>query len=209
MRNKIGDWNTQATVSLIKSYDSIIGRFGNRYANGAYFQNGSQWGAQGIPNVGTAILWDNGGKDRQLADRPGGPKTVHGRIRLERDDRLHLLGGEAEQCRWRIEPLFDREQPVSLRPALCFRLSDDPGDSSASASLGRDLQPRPVLGHFHGEQIGAGNAPGGRPNSTVARQRYNQYGNPLLFLSKAPHKFLGYKDLDLQFTKNFSILPLG
>ena len=33
---------------------------------------------------------------------------------------------------------------------------------------------------------------------------YNEFGNPLLFLSKAPHNFLGYKDLDLQFTKNFS-----
>jgi hypothetical protein len=32
---------------------------------------------------------------------------------------------------------------------------------------------------------------------------------PLLFQSRAPHKFIGYKDLDLQFTKNFSVMRVA
>lgn len=63
-RNRLGDWNTSVTIAQINSYNEIIGHFGNRYSNGAYYQNGTQWGAQGVPGLGSLILWDNAGRDR-------------------------------------------------------------------------------------------------------------------------------------------------
>ena len=57
IRNRIGDWNAQATVSYIASYNGIYGHRGARYADGQFYQNGSQWGGQGVPGVGSLILW--------------------------------------------------------------------------------------------------------------------------------------------------------
>ncbi len=66
-RAKVSDWNTAVTLSEIKSYDTIIGHLGNRYANGrAYDSTGAPWGAQGVPGVGSLILWDNAGRDENL-----------------------------------------------------------------------------------------------------------------------------------------------
>jgi len=63
-RTRLGDWNTAISLSEIKSYDTILGHWGGRYANGHIYDNtGSQWGAQGVPGIGALILWDNGGKD--------------------------------------------------------------------------------------------------------------------------------------------------
>ena len=66
IRNRIGDWNAQATVSYVASYNGIYGHWGARYQNGQFYQNGAQWGAQGVPGVGSLILWDNGFKDHDL-----------------------------------------------------------------------------------------------------------------------------------------------
>ena len=65
IRNKLGDWNTQATLSYIESFDAIVGHLGNRYSNGAFYKNGCQWcGSVGVPGFGNTVLWDNSGKDR-------------------------------------------------------------------------------------------------------------------------------------------------
>jgi outer membrane receptor protein involved in Fe transport len=66
IRNRLGDWNTTVAVSKINSYNVIIGHLGNRYANGAYYQNGTQWGAAGVPGFQNLVLWDNSAKDRNL-----------------------------------------------------------------------------------------------------------------------------------------------
>jgi outer membrane receptor protein involved in Fe transport len=67
MRNKLGDWNTSATISRINQYNGIIGTLGNRYPNGHYYTYGSntnQWGGAGVPGIGGLILWDNGKETR-------------------------------------------------------------------------------------------------------------------------------------------------
>jgi TonB-dependent receptor-like protein/carboxypeptidase family protein len=64
IRNRVGDWNTSVAIAQINSYNQILGHLGNRYANGAYYFNGAQWSAQGVPGLGSLILWDNAGKDR-------------------------------------------------------------------------------------------------------------------------------------------------
>ena len=65
MRNKLGDWNTSATLVRVNSYNGIIGELGNRYGNGAFYDSGgSQWGAGGVPGIGSLILFENGKETR-------------------------------------------------------------------------------------------------------------------------------------------------
>lgn len=63
MRNKVGDWNTSATLSRIIQYNGIVGELGNRYPNGKFYNYGTftnQWGGAGVPGIGGLILFDNG-----------------------------------------------------------------------------------------------------------------------------------------------------
>ncbi|MBA2079855.1 MAG: hypothetical protein BGP10_17665 [Rhodanobacter sp. 68-29] len=63
MRNKVGDWNTSATLSRIIQYNGIVGELGNRYPNGKFYTYGTfnnQWGGAGVPGIGGLILFDNG-----------------------------------------------------------------------------------------------------------------------------------------------------
>lgn len=64
IRNKLGDWNTTATIVRINSHDGLVGRFGNRPADGSpWYSNTYGWG-QGVPGIGTLILYDNAKETR-------------------------------------------------------------------------------------------------------------------------------------------------
>ncbi|MGH8288049.1 MAG: TonB-dependent receptor [Steroidobacteraceae bacterium] len=84
IRNRLGDWDTSIAVAQINSYNGILGHLGNRYANGAYYNNGTQWGAAGVPGlVGNLVLWDNAENDRDTevlvsADKPYTPESHWG-----------------------------------------------------------------------------------------------------------------------------------
>ncbi|WP_347260928.1 TonB-dependent receptor [Rudaea sp.] len=60
MRNKVGDWNTGVTVARVVSKDGFVFTLGNRYPNGAFWQNGSQPWGDAIPGFGALILGNNG-----------------------------------------------------------------------------------------------------------------------------------------------------
>jgi outer membrane receptor protein involved in Fe transport len=60
IRNKLGDWNTSATVVRVLSKDGFVFTLGNRYANGAFWANGGQPWGQGIPGFGSLIVGNNG-----------------------------------------------------------------------------------------------------------------------------------------------------
>ena len=63
-RHQMGDWSTAITIADVRSYNTIMGHWGNRYANGHFYDStGNQWGGAGVPGFGALILWDNGGKD--------------------------------------------------------------------------------------------------------------------------------------------------
>ncbi|MDR3447631.1 TonB-dependent receptor [Dyella sp.] len=64
MRNKIGDWNTSIAFVNIKSHDGIVYTLGNRYPNGSFWQNGSQPWSFGIPGYGSLIIGNNGLKTK-------------------------------------------------------------------------------------------------------------------------------------------------
>ena len=60
MRNRVGGWNTSATLARILSYNGFVYTLGNRLPNGSYFQNGNPPFNFGIPGFGKLILGDNG-----------------------------------------------------------------------------------------------------------------------------------------------------
>jgi outer membrane receptor protein involved in Fe transport len=75
MRNKVGEWNTSATIAYIHSKEGFVFTLGNRYPNGDFFQNGSQPWGHSPPGFGALIIGNNGieTKTTQLllsADKP-------------------------------------------------------------------------------------------------------------------------------------------
>lgn len=58
-------WNTSATVSYVRAKDGIVAQLGNRRGNGSYRENPlAEWEqvpfGNGIPGLGTLIVWNNG-----------------------------------------------------------------------------------------------------------------------------------------------------
>lgn len=210
MRNKIGDWNTQATISYVKSFDAIVGRLGNRYASGAYFQNGSQWGSQGVPGIGGLILWDNGAKDKNLqvglaAQKPytkqsGWSATVSYTFSAAKQN--NVAGGANPYSINNNQYLFDLPYASQYpwitgtavpRHRLVATFSKDIfwGISVASKlELATPPAAATIFGCPNGQQV------------------CNDAGGNTVFYSVRPHNTLGYKDIDLQFTKEFAF-PRG
>ncbi len=60
MRNRIGDWQTDVTFARVVYHDGFAFTLGNRYPNGAFFQNHSQPWGDGVPGFGALILGSNG-----------------------------------------------------------------------------------------------------------------------------------------------------
>ena len=60
MRNRLGDWNTSATVARVISKDGFAFTLGNRYPNGAFWMNGGQPWGNGIPGFGSLIIGNSG-----------------------------------------------------------------------------------------------------------------------------------------------------
>ena len=83
MRNQIGEWNTDVTVARVNSYNGLVYQLGNRYANGSFWENGSQPWNDGIPGWGNLIIANNGAetKNTQLlisAEKPYTPESHWG-----------------------------------------------------------------------------------------------------------------------------------
>lgn len=60
MRNKVGEWNTSATIARINSYNGLVYTLGNRYPDGSFWKNGGQPWGNGIPGFGSLIIGNNG-----------------------------------------------------------------------------------------------------------------------------------------------------
>jgi outer membrane receptor protein involved in Fe transport len=61
MRNRVGDWNTSASVSRIHSKDGFAFSLANRYPNGDFWQNGGQpWGNSPPGLAGVLLIGYNG-----------------------------------------------------------------------------------------------------------------------------------------------------
>ena len=60
MHNRVGDWNTTATLARILSHDGFVFTLGNRYPSGAFWMNGGQPWGNGVPGFGALIIGNNG-----------------------------------------------------------------------------------------------------------------------------------------------------
>ncbi|RPE81483.1 TonB-dependent receptor [Vulcaniibacterium tengchongense] len=67
MRNTVGEWLTDATLSYVEGHDGFAFLLGNRRPDGTFFAPGFRWGqpwGQGFPGFGNLILGTNGLKTR-------------------------------------------------------------------------------------------------------------------------------------------------
>ncbi|WP_250626184.1 TonB-dependent receptor [Pinirhizobacter soli] len=64
MSNQVGDWQTDATVTRVLSYDGFAFTLGNRFPDGSFFQNGGQPWNNGVPGFGSLIIGNNGIRTR-------------------------------------------------------------------------------------------------------------------------------------------------
>ncbi|RDS82012.1 TonB-dependent receptor [Dyella psychrodurans] len=60
MRNQIGDWITDVTLAQVNRFNGVVFTLGNRWPNGAFWQNGGQPWSQSIPGFGNLIIANNG-----------------------------------------------------------------------------------------------------------------------------------------------------
>ncbi|MFT4197519.1 MAG: TonB-dependent receptor [Pseudoxanthomonas sp.] len=60
LRHQMGDWNASATLAYIHSKDGFAFTLGSRWADGSYWQDGSQAWGHNATGLGTIILGDNG-----------------------------------------------------------------------------------------------------------------------------------------------------
>ena len=61
MRNRLGDWNTTAAVTRVLSKDGFVFTLGNRYPNGDFWQNRSQPWGNSPPGLAGNLLVGNSG----------------------------------------------------------------------------------------------------------------------------------------------------
>jgi outer membrane receptor protein involved in Fe transport len=83
IRNRLGDWNTSATVVRVNSHDGFVFTLGNRYPNGAFWMNGGQPWGNGIPGFGNLIIGNSGIETRSTqvllyAEKPYTPDSGWG-----------------------------------------------------------------------------------------------------------------------------------
>ncbi|KGI79126.1 TonB-dependent receptor [Oleiagrimonas soli] len=60
MANRVGDWQTDATVTRVLSHDGFAFTLGNRYPDGTFFKDGGQPWNNGVPGFGSLIVGNNG-----------------------------------------------------------------------------------------------------------------------------------------------------
>ena len=210
IRNKVGDWNTQATVSYVASYNGIYGHLGNRFSNGAFFQNGGQAWGNGVPGLASLILFDNGFKDRNLqftfgAQKPytkasGWSATIAYTFSHAKQNNSYDYGAAGNMYLFDLPVAEDypfiRSSAVPRHRLVMTGTLDLPWDMQVAGKLSL-ASPRTGYDFYWCWQ--GPNVPGCSP--------YNQYGGALAGIAAlTPHKLIGYKDLDLQLTKNFTFL---
>lgn len=211
MRNKLGDWNTSVTIARINQYDGIVGQLGNRYPNGKFYTYGTntnQWGDSGIPGIGSLILFDNGKTTHNTsvlvsAEKPytkesGWGMTVAYTYTDANQNRLYSDGYAFDLPRIGDYP-FQTSSAAAKHRLVMTGVVDIPWGVTLAAKLTL-ATPTPVA------TIGCcflvPNSVGAQGEESAA---YPMVGTPRggKFLFGGP--IFGYRDIDLQATKNFDL----
>jgi hypothetical protein len=214
IRSRLGDWNAQAVASYVASYNGIYGHWGARYANGQYYDStGNQWGAQGVPGIGSLILWDNGFKDRDFqfslgAQKPytkasGWSATVAYTFSAAKQNNAYDYGVTGNNYLFDYPVAEDypflRSSSVPRHRLVLTGTLDVPWDIQLGAKLVL-ATPTPFYSPYG---CGAGVPGCTLQNGTYLNSIGGSFGG---WAAVTPHETLGYKDLDLQVTKSFTFL---
>ena len=202
MANKLGDWNTDATITRVLSYDGFAFTLGNRYPDGSFFQGGSQPWGNGIPGFGSMIIGNNGIRTRSTqvllsADKPYTRESgwsanfayTYTRAKQNRDIGEHYSFDEATINDYP----FITSNAASKHRFVATGSIDGPWGFSFSAKLTL-ATPLPWNGNYGYGAI----FPDGSQNIPSA---YTPPGSKFL----VGGKIWGYRDLDVQATKDFPI----
>ncbi len=212
MRNKVGDWNTSAAVAVVRSYEGLVYTLGNRYPNGDFWQNGSQPWGNGVPGFGSLIIGNNGLETRttQLllsAEKPYTKESHWGATiayTYTHSGQNHNNGDPTDQYAFDYETAgnypFISSGVAKQRLVMTGNL-DGPWGFVFGAKLTLATPVPDVTMAFYGapatnQDSGATNGAGGRPVAIVPP------GNGRFLVGG---KVFGYRDLDLQATKNFKV----
>ncbi|HEU4670190.1 MAG TPA: TonB-dependent receptor [Dyella sp.] len=203
MRNKLGDWNTSATIARILSHDGFAFTLGNRYPDGAFFQNNSQPWGNGVPGFGALIVGNNGIETRttQLllsVDKPYDKESGWGatfaytytKATQNRDINEHYSFDEATIGQYP----FITSNAASKHRFVATGVIDAPWGISLSAKL-------TLATPIPGNTIGCYNFtfPTG---SSCTPQAGIPGGNGRFLIGG---KVFGYRDVDFQATKDFDL----
>lgn len=197
MRNRIGEWNTSLTVARILSYDGFAFTLGNRYPNGSFFQNGGQPFNNGIPGFGSLILGNNGIETRttQVLVSVEKPYTAESRWGTtlaytftdafdNRDITQHYALDEATIQQYP----FIRNNDVPVHRFVGTGVVRGPWDTTVGAKLTlASPVPDAAIAFYLPPGVYFANGSSGTP------------------VSIAPRNFFGYRELDLQLSKDFAL----
>jgi len=197
MHNRVGDWNTSITVARILGHDGFVYTLGNRYPDGSFFQNGGQPWNYPIPGFGNLILGNNGIETRTTqvllsAEKPYTAESRWGATLAytftdatdNRDITQHFAFDEATIHQYP----FIRNNAVSRHRFVGTGTVHGPWDTTVGAKL---TLASPI------------------PHADVAcylpSGTYFPTGSSCTPVAIAPNNFFGYKEFDLQLTKNFEL----
>jgi outer membrane receptor protein involved in Fe transport len=200
MRNRLGDWNTSASVAYVVSKDGFVFTMGNRYPNGDFWQNrGQPWGNSPPGLAGVLLVGDNGieTKSTQVllsADKPFTDESRWGAG-------ISYTYTDAEGNRDALEHYaFDqvsiKEYPFILSNAVSKHRVVATGSFAAPWGImlaGKLTWATPIPHAVNSCLAAPDNFPNGAPCTAFA---YEPNDN-------------GYQALDLQITKDFQIGDLG
>jgi outer membrane receptor for ferrienterochelin and colicin len=205
MSNRIGDWNTDATVTRVLSYDGFAFTLGNRWPDGSFFQNGSQPWSNGIPGFGAMIVGNNGIRTRTTqvllsADKPYSQESgwsanfayTYTRAKQNRDVKEHYSFDEATIGDYP----FITSNAASKHRFVATGSIDGPWGFTFSGklTLATPLPWNGGISYGNGYIFPTGES--SRPGAYIPQGSKFLVGG----------KIWGYRTLDLQATKDF---PLG
>ena len=102
MRNRLGDWNTSASVAHVVSKDGFVFTMGNRYPDGDFWENrGQPWGNSPPGLAGVLLVGDNGieTKSTQVLLSAEKPFTDESRWGARICLHIHGCGGQSRHQR--------------------------------------------------------------------------------------------------------------
>jgi outer membrane receptor protein involved in Fe transport len=200
MRNRLGDWNTSASVVYVESKDGFVFTLANRYPNGDFWQNrGQPWGNSPPGLAGVLLVGDNGIETQSTqvllsADKPfteesrwgAGFSYTYTDAEGNRDINEHYA----------FDQVSINEYPFTLSNAVAKHRVVATGSYSApwGFMLAAKLTWATPIPHA--------------VNSCYAAPALFDNGAPCTAFAYEPNDD-GYQALDLQITKNFELGNIG